>query len=298
VVFEPSLPVNQLGRVRESGNLGQLSLSLANNFDDKIYVGGTIGIQTLNYSNIDFIDEEFADPLFLSGLRSTNELTIQGTGINLNIGGIYRVSNDLNIGVSLVTPTIMGVRETQVSTISIDSFNDPVPTNWPTVQQAPGDYNYRFNGPFRGNLGLAYYLPKKLGVVSGEVEYVGYGRMNFKDNADNAFTFDQQSQLDQNFRDAFNVKVGGELRFGVARLRAGYNFLGDPYNTYTLDMSTKIVSFGAGMRGARFFADANFRRTAQSTSYTPYELPNETEYASVLINGNVNTLSLTVGALF
>lgn len=298
VVFEPSLPVNQLGRVRQSGNLGQLSLSFANNFDDKLYIGGTVGIQTLNYTNIDFIDEEFSDPEFLVGLRNTNELSIQGTGINLNLGGIYRLTNELNIGASVVTPTIMGVRETTFATISIDPFQDQVPTDWPTVQQAPSDYNYRYNGPFRGNLGLAYYLPSKLGVLSTEVGYVGYGRMKFNDKEDVAYTSQQQSLIGQNFVDAVNFKLGGELRFGVARVRVGYNYLGDPYNTDEIDRSIQTLSLGAGFRASRFFGDASFRRSTRSSSYTPYVLPNDTDFASVLIDGSVSTISLTLGAFF
>lgn len=299
VVFEPSFPVDQKGRVSENGNLGQLSLSFANNFDDRTYVGLTVGIQNLNYNKIDYIDELFPNAEFLNGLRATNELSVQGTGINLSLGAIFRATDDLNFGVNLTSPTAMRSRETFLSTVAITPKGDAVVTDFSTVRTLPNDFNYRFTSPFRASVGAAYFVPNKLGVINAEVGYVGYGNMGIKDPDDAVWSDEQNAAVGQVYRGALNLKIGGEARIGVGRLRAGFNRMGSALVLDDgVDRSVNIVTFGGGVRMSRFFADLAFNAFTSTTSFTPYTLANETDYSSVLVDNKRSTLQLSIGTFF
>ncbi|SOE22714.1 hypothetical protein SAMN06298216_3123 [Spirosomataceae bacterium TFI 002] len=299
VVFEPSFPVDQQGRVSENGNLGQISLSFANNFDDRTYVGLTVGIQNLNYNSVDYIDEVFPNAEYLSGLRSTNELSSQGTGINLALGGIFRATESLNLGVSLTSPTIMRTRETFISTIAISPNGNAVQTNFPTVRTLPNDFSYRFTSPFRANAGAAYFLPNKLGVLSAEVDYVAYGNMGIVDPENSVWTNEQKSAINRVYKNTVNVKVGGEARLGIGRLRAGFNRMGDPLVVADgVKRNLNTVTFGGGVRVNRFFADVSVNYQSTQSSFTPYVLVNETDYSSVLIDSKRTIVGLSVGTFF
>jgi hypothetical protein len=299
VVFEPSFPVDQKGRVSENGNLGQISLSFANNFDDKTYVGLTVGIQNLNYNTVDYIDEVFPNAQYLDGLRATNELSTQGTGINLALGGIYRATENLNLGLSLTTPTIMRTRETFMSTISISPNGNAVQTNFPTVRTLPNDFNFRFTSPFRANAGAAYFLPNKVGVLSAEVDYVAYGNMGIVDPDNSVWTSEQKNAINQVYKNTVNLKLGGEARLGIGRLRAGFNRMGDPLVIADgVKRNLNTLTFGGGVRVNRFFADLSVNYQSTQSSFTPYELLNETDYSSVLVDSKRTIIGLSLGTFF
>lgn len=299
VVFEPSFPVDQQGRVSERGNLGQLSLSFANNFDDKTYVGLTVGIQNLNYNSIDYIDEVFPNAEYLSGLRATNELSTQGTGINLSLGGIYRASNNFNVGLSLTTPTIMRARETFLQTISITPNGNAIETNFPTVRTFPNDFNYRITSPLRASVGAAFFLPNKLGVLSSELNYVAYGNMGIVDPDNSVWSDEQMNAINQVYKNTVNIKLGGEIVLGMGRLRAGYNRIGDPLvQSDGLKRSLNVATFGGGVRMNKFFADVAVNYQTSQSSFTPYVLANDTDYSSVLIDNKTTVISLSIGKFF
>lgn len=299
-VFEPSFPVDQLASVTERGSLNQITLSHANNFDNKTYVGFNIGIQTLNYDQTSFIDEVFPEAVFLRGLRSTDELVANGSGINLGAGIIYQLNKDINIGASVTSPTLMGIRETSFSTIGIDPVDGEIQTDFPVVTLAPTDFEYRITSPLRANVGLAYFLPKKLGVLSADLGYVGYRGIKLRSNVAGApWENDQNSAIGQGFRDVISVRLGSEFRLGIARLRAGFTQSGAAQNFNDgINRSITTLNFGAGARFKRFFIDFAVNSFSTSFAYSPYELIDTTAFASAAIDSRRTQAFFTVGSHF
>jgi hypothetical protein len=90
------------------------------------------------------------------------------------------------------------------------------------------------------------------------------------------------------------------LRFGVARIRAGLNYLGDPrknsdaYNT----SSSLIGTLGAGVRNNRFFADISYSRMSRDFAFTPYNLSIETDYESATLKQTKGTFGISFGTFF
>lgn len=300
VPSELSIPVNQSGRVTETGSLGQFNLSYGANFDDRTYVGGSIGIQNLNYNLLTDHSESFPKAQVIDNLRYSDDLYVKGAGINLTLGTIFKVSESVRVGVSLVSPTAMKVNETIVSTISIKQLPNTFNTDFPTISTVPNDFTYRISSPFRANVGGAFFLPAKRGVISIEAEYVGYGMMNIKDKEDVRWSSDQKRAIQNNFKDVINLKAGGEVRVGVARLRAGLNYLCDPRKNSSQYNSKSIIvgSLGAGVRNAKFFGDISYSRSASTSSYTPYTVANASDYASAAVSTNTGVLGISIGTYF
>jgi hypothetical protein len=299
VVIEPSFPVEQSGTVSESGNLGQLNVSYGSNFNDRTYVGASIGLQTLSYNMVNNHSETFPNGVIFNGFGTVDDLIVSGTGINLTLGAIYKVSRNISIGVNITTPTAMRVKETIYSAIQIDLKPGTFETNFNTIETLPGDFNYKITSPLRANLGGSFMLPKKVGMLSLEVEYIGYGNMAVNDKNDNVWSSEQKRGIQDYYKSVVNLKTGLELRKDKMRLRGGLNYLADPIDdNSSVDRSKLIVSGGLGYRGARFFVDAAYSANTFNSTFSPYTLSNPENFDSSLISNKSGTLLFSVGMFF
>jgi hypothetical protein len=298
IASDLSLPVNQSINVSERGNLGQISLAYAVNLSDRTYIGGGVGIQTLNYNIINSHREDFPNGELFNWFTYSNELIVKGTGVNFNLGVIHKITEDFRMGFNLRTPTWMRVQEAFYSAVEINPKPNTIETDFKVIETAPSDFNYGMTSPLRIGLGGAYMLPNRLGVFTADAEYVSYGKMKIREKEIPINTGEQNGAIASVYRDVVNIKSGVEFRFGNARVRGGANYLADPIKNNGLDRSAFILSVGAGIRSARFFADASFSSTKFKTSYTPYILNNEEDYASGVVNNRIGVLSLTLGTFF
>lgn len=300
IASELSTPVNQNGNVSEAGNLGQINIGYGINYDDKTYIGAALGIQNLNYSQLTDITEKFPNGQIFNGFTFGDELLVRGTGINLTVGAIMKVSDNVRLGANISSPTSMKVNETYTSYIAFDQKPNTFVSDDQELSTVPNDFKYRISSPLKANLGASVFLPKKLGVVSVEAEYVGYNMMNVKDKEDNRWSSDQKRGIQSEFKDVINLKAGGELRFGVARVRAGLNYLEDPRkNSDALNTSSTVIgTLGGGIRNNRFFADISYSRTSRNFAFTPYTLVNETDYESATLKQTKGTLGISFGTFF
>ena len=299
VVAENSFPVEQQGVVTETGNLGQLNLAYGSNFNDRVYAGASIGFQTLTYNMVNNHQERFPNGEVFNSFGSTDDLIVNGNGINLTIGAIYKASRNLRVGVNITTPTAMRVRETIFSSIQVDQKPGTFETDFNTIQTLPGDFNYRITSPLRGNVGVSYLLPKKVGVISIDAEYIGYGSMGLKDKDNASWSTEQQNAVAASYKNVVNVKGGIELRKSNFRLRGGINYLADPIaNLSGVDRSKLIISSGLGYRNPKFFIDAAYSANTSDSSFSPYTLSNPENFDSSLISNKSGVLSLSVGTFF
>jgi hypothetical protein len=194
----------------------------------------------------------------------------------------------------------MRVNETYTSYIAYDQKPNTFESDEQELSTIPNDFKYSISSPLRANLGTSIFLPKKIGVVSIEAEYVGYNMMNIKDKEDNRWSSDQKRGIQSEFKDVINVKVGSELRFGVARLRAGLNYLGDPRkNSDSFGTSSTLIgTLGAGIRNNRFFADVSYSRTSRDFSFTPYNLSTATDFESATLKQSKGIIGISFGTFF
>jgi hypothetical protein len=297
--FELSSPVEQNGRYTEEGSVNQWNLSYGANFNDKTYLGASLGIRTLSYRSLGDHSEVFPNAETLQSLDYFDDLSVEGAGVNLTVGAIIKATPNLQFGINATTPTGMATKETYIEGLSINLLPNTFDTDFPQSETVPNDFDFRITAPLRGSFGTTFFLPKKLGFVSADVEYVGYQSMNVRDLNDDRWSSDQKRLIQDTYKDVLNLKVGGEVRFNNVNLRAGANYLADPYkNSDGIDRSETLFSVGAGYRNSRFFADVAGVFNQFTSSYTPYTVNNPEDFASARLNTNRNNLVISVGAFF
>lgn len=259
--------------VSTEGSASQTSFSYGANFDNKLFVGGGIGLTSINFaSNKTYNEEFFEQPLINSSLQEN--LRINGFGANINLGVIYKPVDQLNLGLNFQSPTWYRLNEEYDARIVnfYDNYfyedeNETLGTVEATSQVILGTYN--LNTPLRLSGGATYFIGKN-GFISADVDFLDYStsRINSKDfnpNADNA-------EIKAIYGTSINYRIGGEFRFDIWRIRAGYAFYGNPFVNSNRDRSTQQFNGGLGVRLSKVYVDFALSATYFDQVYNSYPI--------------------------
>lgn len=316
--YDRGVPTNQRVSYQSTGAQSQWGLSYAGNFSDKFYLGGNLAFSRTRFDYTQAYQESFIGGKVFRGFQESSTYSVTGNGINLSLGAIYKPDQNVQIGVTVTTPTFTSLKETFSQSLSIDPIAIPQldaqgrPVNFVpdtrTVDVAPNDFDFRITSPLRASGGLTYLFGKS-GFLTGTVEYVGYSGMrvntSYSQNAaDNqAFREENKTEVQQTYKNVVNVRVGGEFRAGLFRARAGVAYLPSAYKQNldgltSADRQRLLYSAGIGVRNERFFADLAAVMTSFKSAFTPYTLNDPRDYGSGLLTNRQTNLTLSVGVFF
>lgn len=288
-----------------SGAQYQWNFAAGGNYMDKLYFGGGVGIATLNYKiKKTFTESEyllFDDPdqvdEGVNDVFLAEETNIDGIGVNLTLGVIFRPIDVMTVGLSYVSPTWYEINDETFSDLSV-RYND-IDFNGETLgsfdlEGRIFESNYSLRIPSKLNLGLAYFFGKN-GFITGDIEMVDFSNANLGSDEFSA-TADNQT-IRSLYKRVVNFRLGTEYRIANFRLRAGYGYRADPVEDPVVDGKEQSVTFGVGYRNKKFFADLGVVNTYGDTAYSPYFLSDDTQPSIALDNRSTNVV-LTVGVSF
>jgi hypothetical protein len=292
--YTPNMVLQQTKTIQSSGRIGELAFALAHSFNDKFYVGGTMGIPIIKYnyqSVITEYDYKNADSQFQS-LQFQENIVTSGAGINFKLGGIYRFNSGLKVGLSGQTATYYKLT---------DNYQNTLTTNWDSSQfngsyQSPaGSYTYKLRTPGKVGASVSYVF-KKLLAFSVDGEYLDYSNARLSDKYG---SFDAVNQTIQHkYTGTANIKAGVELNIRPVVFRAGFASYGSPFGDV---LSGKFVrnsfSGGVGFRGAhKVYLDLGFVYTKWNETYyvidpmfvNPSNINNSTFYITATLGIKFN----------
>jgi long-subunit fatty acid transport protein len=283
-----------------TGGSTQTSISYGANFDNKLFVGGLLGLSTVNYSRNVFYREAFFDDLGVRSLDwSLNEsYRFNGFGANLGLGLIYKPIETVNLGLNFQSPTWFSINREEEADIAGDFFD--INGNLEFNERAISDLiisRSTLNTPMRISGGATFFVGKS-GFISADIDYVDYSssRINSRD-----FNPNQDNQAIRNsFGSALNYRIGGEYRYNIWRVRAGYAYYGDPFTNQILDRSTSQITGGLGVRLNKMYVDFALSSLQFNRLYNSFPIINNgrnegpiSEIRNTMTNG-----MLTVGFNF
>lgn len=256
----PNADVDHYTMLRSKGSIGEYVLSVGANINNKIYIGASLGIQSVYQRKyIDYVEEYFySDPSQAipdfgnSGLdyqllrwKLNQSVIVDGTGVNFKAGVVYRPTANLRLGVAIHTPTYYSLdRKFQSAAAGlayanndtdpnvkpddegyISTAGDPNMTSPLLVDDGPNSWS--FVSPTRLMFGASYTFGER-GVISVDYERDWYNGIRIKDNPSG---LDSQSWYNDSFRDNYKasniVRVGAEFKpLPVLALRAGFGYSG------------------------------------------------------------------------
>lgn len=290
--------------VETKGGQNQWNFAYGANFNDKFFLGAGLGIVALNFQSRKVFSESFDDDGPLNGFNLTEELTIRGTGVNLNIGGIFRPVDGFQLGAAITTPTRYKLTDTYSASMSSSWKNFDYYGDQSTIlgnESAATDVvttGYNLTTPWKFSAGASYIFGKS-GLISVDVEQLNYGGAKYNSTT-SGFSLDGDNDIVKaTYKSVTNIRAGGEYRIKSLRLRGGFGYMPDPYKEIQNDVNTSrySVSGGVGYRASKFFIDLAYVNSWMNGSYRPYTVPLPT---SPLVNykQTVTNVIATVGFTF
>ncbi len=292
-IFDPNqvafpsdeFPTLQQEVITTNGGHYQTNFSYGANFADRLYIGASVGINTIRLDQ-QRIYRESPTEADLTEFTLIDDRLLEGTGINGTLGIILRPVNVFTLGVSYTSPTFYEMRDESYLSMSADFETGSIISQ--EVFFLPLRYNLRTPGRLNG--GVAFFLDK-LGFITADVEWVDYGSVKLtSDEVD----FTDSNQEVSSYGSVLNYRVGAELRIKVLRLRAGYSFQEDPLKgANSLNRSRQSITAGLGLRFKKIYIDASYVRSNYNNSFSPYP-----GASTALIDNTSENAVLTLGFKF
>jgi hypothetical protein len=289
----------QIETVTVNGRIDQFSLAYGGNYDNRLFFGAGLGVNSVRYNNNKSYRENFDnEPLLF--LNTFEEIDISGTGVNFNAGVMARLNDNVRIGASIISPTWYNLTE---------EFSNGIRAVYDNYYYAEGDTtlrditslsdlfltDYSLATPWRVNGGISVIVGKN-GFISADVEWVDYSRLNLR--SDQIDMFADNQTINNLYKSTLNFRVGGEYRYDIFRFRGGYSYYQDP-TTIEDDINRNItnISGGLGIRLQSYYVDLAVVHGSTENAHRPYTLANGGEPLSIQRDRNTRAF-ITVGFTF
>lgn len=277
-------------RLRSRGSMGEFSIAMGGNVDNKWYFGFTIGIRTLDRrsdlyygeaytygggngynSQTHAVDAEgYELTKVMQSMGLEQRMKVEGSGVNFKAGVIYRPIEALRLGFAIHSPTFYTLDrryELAMATHSLGetSPTDPTSHDYFSDQISPlledgGPNTWDFVTPTRMMFGASYTLGN-VAVFSIDYERSWYNGIRVKGQPYLAWGPGEQD-FKQDFKTYFKgsntLRAGVEVRpLPMLALRAGYGYIGSMLKDEQTILSSPAVyktnyyTCGAGLNLGR-----------------------------------------------
>ena len=307
--------VNQQNVVETKGGITELAIGFAGTRMDKFYIGGSLGIPIVNFeSNTVFTETDATGDANNNFEHSTftEKITSKGVGVNLKLGAIYKLTDQLRAGLSLHTPTWYGMKDTYYASMTTNTENY-VHANNSTITASTDQtlneyplYKYDLTTPWRIMFSGAYVInavedvKQQRGFLTADVEYVTYKSNRYRPSGDERYVQnydDVNSVIKDYYKNAFNFRVGGELKFTTVMARLGFSYYSNPYKDSELKGKKMFLSGGLGYRNKGFFIDLSYVHSLTDDVNFPYRLPDKANTFAT-VKGTGGNVAVTTGFKF
>lgn len=310
------------------GHRSKTGVAFGANYNNIFYIGATLGISSFRYDNsTQFIENGwtkspevvaainpgsmFVDPnnLEYDYLNASYELfdnyfqLVEGSGVDVKLGMIYKPAVDWNIGVTVSTPTWMTIREdtefyTDINYYDDDQVADPFDFYESDLYESSMDYN--LTTPWKFGVGVANFFGR--GLISADAEIITYNTMKYSEPTTRVVGStsryaDLNDHIQDIYRTAVNIRVGGEYLFNqVLSGRAGVAYFGNPYQD--AEDSNIAGSLGLGVKiNNALYMDLGINHQMHSYSEAAYLLNSQPSPIADIKHNRTN-FAVTLGAKF
>ena len=325
---------NQFDRTTEGGIAGY-DFNISMNFNDRVYVGFTLGVSDVDYFSYSTYREYFNTQDGPAELYSLyNAHNINGYGINAKFGAIVRPieTSAFRVGLAVETPTFYHLESYNSYSIDSPMSEDDNFELW------YGEFNtYRpeyelfpllmhIKTPWKVKMSAGHTIGKFL-ALGAEYEFANYGgtRQTYED-LEYGYT-NKDSNMDNLYKNilcgSHSFKFGMELNLiDNLSLRAGYNYYSKLFNKdskldqtgespafnyqTTTDFMNKgdvnIFTAGLGYHGKHLYVDVAYKYRMQTGTFYAFDdtyISNDTyQLSPVDVNLNNHQVFLSLGYKF
>jgi long-subunit fatty acid transport protein len=267
--IDRSVNVRQENIVNAKGASNEMAFSFASNYNDQLYLGGSLNIPVINYEHTKTWKETNINTVAtdLNNFEVTEFLKTEGTGVNFKLGAIFKPIKPLSVGATFHSPSWLTLTDTystnmttSTKTLGVLEFSSK-----DTYDGFADESKYKIRTPWKGVLSATYLFSpsadtrRPTGFITFDYEYMDYASMRMRFRNDNSFDKEdadlRNDAIKSTYQGASNIRVGGELKLHVIAFRLGYALYGSPYKNASIDGKREYYTGGIGYRNRGFYMD-------------------------------------------
>jgi hypothetical protein len=251
--------------IESKGYNGKFTANFSGAYDDKLYVGMNMNFHFTDYVRTSSLYESNTNPFYPTGFsidtaRFNNEVYTYGTGFSINLGAIYKATENVRVGLAYETPTWYSLNDELTQTIATNYY-DASTSSMDQAYVIPNVVNiyptYKIQTPSKLT-GSATVLFGKKGLLSVDYISKNYAKTQFKPNNEIIYS-SLNTQIKNELQDNYELRVGGEYKIKQWSIRGGYRFEQSPYK---VDLAFgDLFSYSGGL-------GYNFGNSKLDVSYT------------------------------
>ena len=301
-VFNAGPRLTKQGTFARSGRNAAIDLTFGANYDERFLFGATLALSRLRYENTtNYRESDDANVAgAFSSLAYNTFATVTATGVQLRLGGIYRASQALRLGLAYHSPSFLNVEDSFDNYLFYEYEDESGNLQSGDTRPAGASViEYNFRSPSQYKASVAGLLGKR-GFLSAELTYLNYAGARYNTDsgdegaASSAVVDDSNAAIGDFLTSAVQFRVGGEANLAPLKLRAGFQYIGAP-----IEDEDAVLGFnaGVGFRQNRLGLDLGYQTLLRPDRlYRPYNIePLNFPEPLATYSPVSHTLALTVG---
>ncbi|BAV08188.1 hemin receptor [Filimonas lacunae] len=295
------------------GGFHEINLAFAGNKSDRFYIGGSLGIPIVSYHRELFYQETDATGNTNNDFNSfqyREKFTSSGIGLNAKLGVIYKPTDYFRLGFAFHTPSLISFKDQLRASITTDLENY---TGYRVFTETSDNLNsgkavernYNQLTPYRFIVSGSYVFReaantrRQRAFITADIEYINHRGSRYSTSEDDnpglkAYYKAVNEATKGYLKNAFNFRVGGEIKFAPWMIRLGAAYYGSPYQDKKLKANRMMTSGGIGYRNRGIFIDVTYAYMFNKDVDFPYRL-NDAANTFSSLNNNRGNLIMTIG---
>lgn len=225
--------------IQAKGYNGKFTANFSGAYEDKLYLGMNMNLHFTDYVRSSSLYESNSNTPYptdfsVNSARFNNELYTYGSGFSLNLGAIYKATDNVRVGLAYETPTWYRLNDELTQSISSNYIYTNPSTSISNSGQASINPNvvnvyptYKIQTPSKLTASGTFLFGKK-GLLSVDFISKNYAKTQFKPNNEIIFS-SLNTQIKNELQDNYEVRVGGEYKIQKWSVRGGYRYEQSPY---------------------------------------------------------------------
>lgn len=287
--------VNNQYLSREKGGIDNFDFNMAFNFNDRFYVGGTIGLYDISYNRNTAYTEVFwantTDQKDDGHYTLNNYYNVNGSGVDFKLGFILRPieSSPFRVGFAIHTPTYYNLTEHQIAYLDYSMYDSGAQKMKDGVScpyDASGsdmesETKYRILTPWKFDFSMGYTI-NQFAALDAEYEYADYSSAKLKDDNDDNMEY-ENNYISTMLKGVHTFRIGGEFKvLPELSFRLGYNFVSGSTKEY----ASKVLANNAIRTDAEYLNTKNLYNLTAGLGYHAGSFYCDMAYVYTHLNGD------------
>lgn len=250
------------------GNVSKMSIGVGTNYNNNFYLGAGLNFHTANldqYDSAAFTNRNGVTDYYQ---KQSTPFSEDSNGFSATVGVIGKINQNFRLGAAIETPTWWSISR------AYNFYEDPI------YGDGIGGEDRKLTTPLKATLSAAFVANKDFAL---NVDYVlGLTKPSYKVYGD-AET-ELNDFFDNQYKNLSEVRIGAEYRIADFRLRGGYSFVANPFDSVSLSSldlngnaattsydnlllgKRNTLAFGIGYDFKSFYIDAAYQNVTSDYS--------------------------------